>query len=57
MSTIYTTSGMYVRRSRFFDLLEFQFLTTEFGLKKNSKTIVEKAFFFVVMSSYVEKSF
>jgi hypothetical protein len=34
------------------DFLDFQCPTTEFGLtKKNSKTKVEKAFFFIVMPS------
>jgi hypothetical protein len=37
--------------------LDFQFLTTEFGLAKNAKTKVEKVFFFILMSSYAEVSF
>jgi hypothetical protein len=37
--------------------LNFQYLTTEFGLAKSYKTKVEKAFFFIFMSSCTEMSF
>jgi hypothetical protein len=46
---------VYIRGSRFFVFFDFQFLTTEFGLK--SKTKVEKAFFFIFKPSCVEMSF
>jgi hypothetical protein len=39
------------------DFLDFQYLTTEFGLAKNSKTKVEKVFFFIFLSSCPEMSF
>jgi hypothetical protein len=37
--------------------LDFEFLTSELGLTKNSKIKVGKAFFFIFMSSYAEMSF
>jgi F0F1-type ATP synthase membrane subunit a len=40
------------RGSRFLDFSDFQFLTTEFGMEKNSKNKVEKTFFFIFISSY-----
>jgi hypothetical protein len=43
---------LYGRGSRF---LDFQFPTPEFGLAKEFE--VEKAFFFIFMSSYAEISF
>jgi hypothetical protein len=45
---------MYSRLSRFMD---FRYLTTEFGLAKESKIQVLNTFFFIFMSSYAEMSF
>jgi hypothetical protein len=46
---------MYNRGSRFLDFWDFRSLTTEFRLAK-TKTKVERAFFFIFMSSYAEMS-
>jgi hypothetical protein len=48
---------MQTRGSRFLDFLDFQYITTEFGLAKELKTKVEMVFFFIFMSSYAEMSF
>jgi hypothetical protein len=45
---------MYIRGSRF---LSYSFLQFTIDGKNNSKTKVEKAFFFTFMSSYAEMSF
>jgi hypothetical protein len=37
--------------------MDFRYLTTEFGLAKESKIQVLNTFFFIFMSSYAEMSF
>jgi hypothetical protein len=46
--------SMYIRGSRF---LSYNFLQFAIDGKNDSKTKVEKAFFFIFMSSYAEMSF
>jgi hypothetical protein len=47
-------SYIYTRGSRF---LSYNFLQSAIDGKNNSKTKVEKAFFFIFMSSYAEMRF
>jgi hypothetical protein len=49
---------MHIRGSRFLDFFWiFNFLQFAIDGKNNSKTKVEKVFFFIFMSSYAEMSF
>jgi hypothetical protein len=46
-----------IRGSRILDFWIFDLLQLNLDWQKNSKTKVEKAFFFIFMSSYAEMSF
>jgi hypothetical protein len=49
---------LYIKGSRFLDFFWiFNFLQFAIDGKNNSKTKVEKVFFFIFMSSYAEMSF
>jgi hypothetical protein len=52
-----STKNIFIRGSRFLDFWIFNILQLVIDWHNNSKTQVEKVFFFIFMSSYAEMSF
>jgi hypothetical protein len=53
----YSLCPVSLRDGRFLDFWIFNFIQLNLNWQKKSKTKVEKAFFFIFMSSYPEMSF